>query len=192
MNEANIQDIPSIYGKIQSKSEAIGFTMPSDLYVGSLLKTLISSKPGANVLELGTGMGMSLSWMIEGMDAHSTLTTIDNNTELIAIANTYFGKDKWVNIICEDGATWIQNYEGPQFDVIFADAWPGKYSHIDAVLKLIKIGGFYIIDDMMAQRNWPENHYKNVEQLIGYLESRKDFSITKMNWSTGIVIAVRR
>jgi len=191
MNEANIQDIPKLHQQIQKKSEAIGFTMPSDLYIGTLLKTLIASKPNANILELGTGIGLSLSWMIDGMDKNSTLTTIDNDGELIAIAQQYFGQDKRINIICEDGAKWIEKYEGPQFDLIFADAWPGKYSYIDEILKMIKIGGFYIIDDMTAQPNWPKGHEDNVAKLITYLENREDFSLTKMNWSTGLIITVR-
>ncbi|MAO37761.1 MAG: SAM-dependent methyltransferase, partial [Zunongwangia sp.] len=30
------------------------------------------------------------------------------------------------------------------------------------------------------------------DQLIGYLENRKDFNLTKMNWSTGIIIATKK
>ena len=55
------------------------------LYIGSPLKTLISSKPGSNLLEIGTGIGLSLSWMIDGMDANSTITSVDNDSQLIEI-----------------------------------------------------------------------------------------------------------
>ncbi len=61
MNDAHILDLPTVYAQLQAKSEEIGFTMPSDLYIGTLLKTLISSKPSLNVLELGTGIGLSLT-----------------------------------------------------------------------------------------------------------------------------------
>lgn len=192
MQDSNIKDIPEIHSDIQRKSEEIGFTMPSDLYIGTLLKTLISSKPKGRFLELGTGIGLSLSWMLDGMDEDSKLVTIDNDAELIKIANTYFGKDKRVELICEDGAEWIKNYKGADFDLIFADAWPGKYSQIDEVLGLVKPGGFYIIDDMTAQPNWPEGHEDNVDRLVAYLENRKDFSLTKMNWSTGVIVAVKK
>ncbi len=191
MNDSNIQDIPTIHPEIERKSEEIGFTMPSDMYIGTLLKTLISSKPGAHILELGTGIGLSLSWMSDGMDANASLITVDNDLELIAIAKQYFGKDDSIEIVCEDGSQWIKNYEGSKFDLVFADAWPGKYSEIDQILDLIKIGGFYIIDDMTAQPNWPKGHDKNVEGLVTYLEKREDFTLTKMDWSTGLIIAVR-
>lgn len=191
MNDSSIQDIPNIHSEIERKSSEIGFTMPSDLYIGTLLKTLMSSKPNGRFLELGTGIGLSLSWMIDGMNEGSKLITVDNDPKLIAIAKHYFGKDKRVEIVCEDGTEWIKSYAGEKFDLIFADAWPGKYSETDEVLDLIKVGGLYIIDDMAAQPNWPEGHDKNVDRLVSYLENREDFNLTKMDWSTGLIIAVK-
>ncbi len=192
MNDLNILDKPKIHSEIEKKSKEIGFTMPSDLYIGTLLKTLITSKPKSNLLELGTGIGLSLSWMIDGMDTESILTSVDNDPKLIEIAGTYFGQDKRVKLICADGTEWIKNYEGEKFDLVFADAWPGKYSETDEILDLINVGGIYIIDDMLTQPNWPDGHQENVNQLIQYLENREDFCLTKMNWSTGIIIATKK
>jgi len=120
MNDLNILDIPEIHSEIENKSKEIGFTMPSDLYIGSLLKTLITSKPKSNILELGTGIGLSLSWMIDGMYSQSKLISIDNDPKLIEIAKNYFGKDKRVEIICADGTEWIKSYKGEKFDLVFA------------------------------------------------------------------------
>lgn len=192
MNDSNILDKPKIYSELEAKSQEIGFSMPSDLYIGSLLKMLISSKPKANLLELGTGIGLSLSWMIDGMDKNSFLTTIDNNPELIQIAKEKFAAEKRINIVCTDGSKWIKQFDGEKFDLIFADAWPGKYSQVKEVLDLIKTGGIYVIDDMNSQPNWPEGHQENVDQLVSYLENREDFNLTKLNWSTGVIVAVKK
>jgi len=192
MNDLNILDKPIIHSEIETKSKEIGFTMPSDLFIGTLLKTLITSKPKSNLLELGTGTGLSLSWMVDGMDSNSKIITVDNNPELTKIARNYFGNEKRVEIVCADGTEWIKNYAGDKFDLIFADAWPGKYSEINETLDLVKIGGLYIIDDMLAQPNWPDGHQENVDRLIEYLENREDLNLTKMNWSTGIIIATKK
>lgn len=191
MNYSHIENIPDAYHQLVEKSEKIGFTMPSDLLIGTLLKSLICSKPSANVLELGTGIGLSLSWMVAGLDTQSKLTTIDNDPELISIARTFFDDDPRVEIACEDGAQWIRTYTGAPFDLVFADAWPGKYSELDETLDLIKVGGFYVVDDMSEQENWPEGHADKVNWLEAYLCSRKDFSITKMDWSTGVMLCTR-
>lgn len=192
MNDLTILNKPAIHRQIEAKSAEIGFSMPSDLYIGSLLKTLIASKAKANLMELGTGIGLSLSWMIDGMDSGSRLTTIDNDPELIEIARHFFGSDNRVEIICTDGTDWIKSYQGDKFDLIFADAWPGKYSEIDEILELVKPKGFYVVDDMKTQLNWPEGHQEKVNNLISYLENRNDFTLTKINWSTGIIIAVKK
>lgn len=191
MNDTEILKQPELYQELCLKSKEIGFTMPCDVYVGNLLKTLVSSKPKGHFLELGTGMGLSLSWMADGMDLDATLISIDNDAKLIRIARDFFGDDKRVTLVCADGTEWINNFSGNGFDLVFADAWPGKYSELDEILSLVNLGGFYIIDDMARQPNWPEGHEKNVGRLVRYLERKSDFTLTKMNWSTGLIIAVR-
>ena len=79
-----------------------------------------------------------------------------------------------------------------QFDLIFADTWAGKYTHLSAALKLLKSGGLYIIDDMLPQANWPQGHEVKVAALIETLESSSDLTLTKLNWASGIIIGVKR
>lgn len=191
MNEDQINNIPKNFKLALAKCEEIGFTMPSDIYIGTLLKTLISSKPESNFLELGTGVGLSLAWMVDGMDESSRIISIDNDSKLTSTVSGWFIDDHRVNIICEDGAKWIQAYSGEKFDVIFADAWPGKYSDLEQALDLVNVGGMYIIDDMKPQPNWPEGHTEKAEKLLTKLESQPNFHLTKMNWSTGVVLMTK-
>ncbi|MEM9142533.1 MAG: methyltransferase domain-containing protein, partial [Bacteroidota bacterium] len=120
MNDIQIHNRPEVYASILQKSKEIGFTMPSDLYIGSLLKTLVTSKPGGRFLELGTGIGLGTSWIVDGMDASSQLTTVDNDPKLIAIARDYFGKDNRICILCTDGAQWLSTHTHEKFDLVFA------------------------------------------------------------------------
>ena len=50
------------------------------------------------------------------------------------------------------------------------------------MLSLIKVGGFYLIDDMIQQEEWPEGNYANIKKLIPKLKKRKVFIVTKMEW----------
>ena len=68
---------------------------------------------------------------------------------------------------------------------------PGKYTQLDDALALLKLGGLYVIDDLLPQPTWPEGHSAKVPALIAALEGRKDLRITKLNWSTGLIIATR-
>lgn len=189
MNDNNIV-LPKFYSEIKTSSEKIAFSMPSDLQTGSLLRTLIATKKDGHFLELGTGTGLSLAWMIQGMSENSNLISIDNSAEYQNIAKKHFQKSN-ISFVCEDAEQWILNYKGLKFDLIFADAWPGKYVVLDETLNLLNPGGIYLIDDMLPQRNWPANHDKNVEKLIQDLEERQDIQLTKMCWSTGLILITK-
>jgi len=183
-------DIPAAYEEIANATKAISFNMASDLYTGSLLKTLVASKPSGYFLELGTGSGLATSWMVAGMDHASRLVTIENNALLQNIAKTQL-QDARIDFVLADGYEWIQNYSGKRFDLIFADAMPGKYDLFEETIALLHIGGLYVIDDMLPQPNWPDGHAARVNEFIAMLEKRPDIVFTKMNWSTGIIIATK-
>ena len=193
MDQSAILEKPKQYRNLLAKSNEMGFTMPSDIYIGTLLKTLTASKPSGNFLELGTGIGLSLSWLIQGMDENSKITSIDNDPALIEVAKMFFDEEDGLELICADGGEWLNEYKGgDSFDLIFADAWPGKYSHLDTTLALLNKGGYYVIDDMQKQSNWPEGHEEKANALVKVLEKRDDITITKMNWSTGLIVAVKK
>lgn len=188
----SIRNKPSQISALEAESQRLGFDMSSDLQIGSFLKTLITSKPKANILELGTGIGLSLSWMIDGMDANSRITSVDNNAQLCDIVKSYFENDDRVTILCQDGAEFIQSHTGTKFDVIFADTWPGKYKLLDETLSMVKQGGCYVIDDMSEQANWPDGHSQKADKLVEQLHLRDDFNMTKLDWSSGVIVLAKK
>lgn len=192
MNQEINQSYPKYYKHIQGETEAAGFTMASDVMTCSLLKTLAASKPNGKFLELGTGTGLSTSWILDGMDDTSTLISIDNDNSLLEVAHKYLGHDNRLNLVSTDGGEWVKNNSQQKFDYIFADTWHGKYLMLDEVLDMLNKGGLYIIDDMLPQPNWPEGHHEKAIKLIEYLDSRNDLAITKQVWATGIAIAVKK
>ena len=186
------REVPKTYLDIDHATRESGFTMASDIEVCSLLKALASSKPSGKFLELGTGTGLSTSWILEGMDISSTLISFDNDQTFLNIAQKYLGHDERLNLILSDGEVWVKDNSGQKFDYIFADTWHGKYLLLDAVLEMLNKGGLYIIDDMLPQNNWPDGHQEKATRLVAYLESRTDLSVTKLHWATGVIIAVKR
>jgi len=191
MTEA-IHQYPEAFRQIDEATKLSGFTMASEPLTGSLLRTLAGTKPGGKLLELGTGTGLSTSWILDGMDDRATLTSVDNDARLLDIARSSLGSDKRLQLLCADGEEWVKANEGQQFDFIFADTWHGKYLLLDEVLTMVRQGGIYVVDDLLPQRNWPDGHREKVANLVRVLESREDFTITKQSWATGIIIAVKK
>ena len=191
MNDMILADIPEIYDKIKSATDELEFNMASDLQTGSLLKTLAASKAGGRFLELGTGTGLATSWIASGMDENSSLVSIDNDKSLVDVAERHI-RDERVEFIVADGYEWISKYNGSKFDLIFADAMPGKYDLFEETINMLNRNGFYIIDDMLPQSNWPQGHDERVKEFIIKLENRDDLLLTKLHWSTGIIIVVKK
>ncbi len=193
MNDSVNLYLPKILPAIATATKEIGFTAASDYLTGSLLRTLVSTKPAGNFLELGTGTGLATVWILDGMDARAKLLTVEQDENLVAVAKKYLAKDARVNFHIADGEIFIRELAAQKhsFDLIFADTWPGKYFALEETLSLLKIGGLYVIDDMLPQPNWPVDHPAKVAALIAILEQRSDLRLTKMNWSTGLIIAAK-
>jgi predicted O-methyltransferase YrrM len=192
MTEEINQPLPQAYNDILEATNASGFTMASDILTCSLLRTLAASKPSGKFLELGTGTGLSTSWILDGMDNDSSLVSIDYDNQLLEIASRFLGSDKRLNLVSMDGEAWVNANTQSKFDYIFADTWHGKYLLLDEVLAMLNKGGLYIIDDMLPQPNWPEGHREKVANLLHYLDTRNDLVLTRQVWATGIVVVVRR
>ena len=192
MTEEIIQPLPTAYHEINEATKASGFSMASDILTCSLLRTLAATKPVAKFLELGTGTGLSTSWILDGMDNDSTLVSVDNSADFLKIAQDFLGHDARLQLICSDGGQWVEQNKHQKFDYIFADTWHGKYLLLEEVLEMLNTGGFYIIDDMLPQPNWPDGHDQKAIKLIQDLDSRSDLVLTKQAWATGIVLAVKK
>jgi predicted O-methyltransferase YrrM len=187
-------DAPTVVREIEVEVRTIGFTMSSDTLTGTLLRTLAASKPGGLFLELGTGAGMGSSWILEGMDAGSRLVTVDLDARVVEVAKRHLGHDPRITFQIVDGVRFIESLQrqGPLFDFIFADSYPGKFLLLPETLTLLKPGGLYIIDDLLPQPGWGLDHQPKVDALIETLTQHPDLRVTALNWSTGIVIAARK
>lgn len=190
MNDLSNLRLPEAYNAIQADTRAMGFGMISEPLTGSLLKTLAATKPNASFLELGTGTGASAAWLLDGMDRNSRFVSVENDEAALAVARKHLGHDLRVTFVLEDAGLFLERREG-QVDFIFADTWPGKYTHLDEALRLLKPGGLYVIDDMLPQENWPEDHPPKVEGLIRTLDEDPSLYVTKLSWTSGVIIVTK-
>ena len=193
MLDTNDLNPPSILKDIQEATASTGFTMGSDLLTGSLLRALAAAKPAGTFLELGTGTGLGTAWILDGMDAQSQLITVDRDERASSVARQFLGADPRITFHLMDGINFIASTreQGRTFDFIFADMQPGKFEYLDEVLELLRIGGIYIVDDLLPLPSWGELHAPRVVNFITSLEQRQDLYITKLNWSTGLLMAVK-
>jgi len=191
MEDPEVPRVPEALEAIHRETKRLGFTMGSELETGALLRTLAASKPHGRFLELGTGTGIGTAWLLAGMDVGSTLDSVDNDPHVQEVARQHLGRDSRVTFHLADGASFLATPARQEYDFVYADTWPGKFTHLDLALSLVRVGGIYFIDDLLPQPSWPEGHAPKVPALIAELQQRTDFVSTKLSWASGLMILVR-
>jgi len=158
------------------------------------LSVLAASKPQGTILELGTGTGLGAAWLLGGMDDSSTLVSIETNQEYQDVARRHLGHDIRLKLIVDDALLFIEAHEGDAFDLIYADAMPGKYFGFEHSLRLLRRGGILVLDDILPQPNWPENHQTSVDSLLQTIDGLppKQFTSVKLCWYTGHILVTKK
>lgn len=182
-------NVPSALPAIERDTAALGFDMPSVRETGALLRYLAALKPASKILELGTGTGLGSCWLLDRMDQSSHLVTVDNDENVLRVARRYLSIDPRVTILNEDAVSYLGQSPQSKFDLIFADAWPGKFSHLDQALSLLASEGCYVVDDLLPQSNWPDGHASRISPFIEDLRARDEFVVKYREWASGILIA---
>jgi predicted O-methyltransferase YrrM len=192
MNDLQYISMPPQLSSIRERTLEIQFPMASEPLVGAMLRVLVASKPNGRFLELGTGTGISTAWLLSGMDAGSTLISVDNDRKVQEVAGNSLRADGRLTLVTSVGLEFLRDQAPESFDFVFADAIPGKYEGLEEALAVVKVGGFYVIDDMLPQPNWPDGHAAKIPSLIERLASKTNFVILPVIWASGIVLAVRK
>jgi len=187
-------ELPPQLAAVEAAAQALGFAMASNRATGMLLRTLAASKPGGRLLELGAVTGRATAWLLHGMDAGARLLSLDDDATVQAVAAAHCGDDLRLTLVTEDGDTALPRLAdaGQRFDLIFADTRPGKYRLLDLTPGMLDPGGLYIVDDLLPQPNWPPGHDASMARLVDEEKSRTDLSIARLDWSTGLLVAVKR
>jgi predicted O-methyltransferase YrrM len=183
--------VPAGLERLRAAARDAGFVMSSEDRTGSLLAALAAGRPGGRFLELGTGVGAGTAWLLDGMDADAELVTVELDDTLQAVARGEFGADPRVTFVTGDGGQWLEQYDGEPFDLVFADTWPGKFTHLDEALGLLAGGGCYLIDDLFPQPGWPDGHQQAVDRLLADLDDRPGLRTVRLGWASGLLLAVR-
>ena len=174
---------------IETASTILGFGMASTRETGALLRALAAGTHVVNVLELGTGTGLATCWMLDGLAADGHLVTVDIDPVVQQVAKVNLGHDPRIVFVEEDGSEFLRLPSELKFDLIFADAMPGKFSELDEALSLLADGGVYVGDDLLPQENWPEGHAPKVPIYIETMQARPELEVEYWDWSSGILLA---
>jgi predicted O-methyltransferase YrrM/precorrin-2 methylase len=181
---------PAAVARITEAAQAAGIYYGSDAQTGAFLRALAASKPGGALLELGTGIGLGAAWLLAGMDARARLTSVDIQ-EAGGIARRCLSQDTRLELVTGDAAGFLAGVGSRRFDLIFADAPPGKFSDLERALDALAPGGLYVADDMDPAQHDAERA-PLLARLLATLRAREDLAISELRSGTGLLVATRR
>jgi demethylmenaquinone methyltransferase/2-methoxy-6-polyprenyl-1,4-benzoquinol methylase len=165
--------------------------MSSDRLVGELLAVLAAASPqGARILELGTGAGVGLAWLVHGLGARSDASVVSVDTDKALVAATQAATwPAWVEFRCADGAQLV--HEEGLFDLIFADAVGGKIDGLDATIASLAPRGVLVVDDMDPRLHTTDGLRALLQVVRETLTSHSGLVATELDYSSGVIIAVK-
>jgi len=174
-----------------ARATHVGFEMSSTPEVGQLLSTLAAAVPeGGRILELGTGVGVGLGWIVHGLRRRDDVgvTSVERDPALARLVEAARWP-KWVSIVVGD--CWELVAGLGKFELIFVDI-PGKETYdLTGPIAALAPGGTLIIDDIAHARDErPERRARlnGVRQLFDH----PDLACADLAFSSGVLMAVRR
>ena len=188
--------VPPLVTTLRQRADETEFLFSSDDRTGELLAVLSAAvRPEARILELGTGVGVGLGWIVAGLDGRDdvSVVTIEQDRHRSAMAQDA-DWPAWVQFVIGDAISELPTLG--RFDLIFADAEGGKWYGLDLTLSALNAGGMLVLDDLVPQ-DWksdPEKaaHHEKINEIRREIYNDPRMIATEMTHATGLLLAVRQ
>lgn len=184
--------VPALAVKAQGIADRGQFKMSSEPRVGALLRTLVASKPGGNILEVGAGVGVGSAWLLDGMDAEARLTSLEVHERIGGVCKQILSPDPRAQVVITDSTEWLTAYDGPLFDFAFVDTTITKFERRDSLFAHLADGAIFVADDLLPQDSWNDQHPPRVERFRKEILEEPNLVPTLVDWASGLLIAVYR
>jgi predicted O-methyltransferase YrrM len=183
--------LPSVLHGITATTEALELTMAADLLLGSLLRTLAASKPDGRFLQLGTGSGIATAWLLDGMTPGAALVSVDSNSDMTEHAQRFLGNNPRLTLHNTDPLQLLNDAAQlrDRFDLIVATGQQGE-ALLDAASDVLAPGGILVASGL-AGEGASASEKAVLDSVTASLERNTSLIVTKLNWSSGIILAVR-
>lgn len=120
------------------------------------MANLAHEKKCKNILEIGTGLGLSTSSLLM-VNKHANVTTIEKHPEILKkakknIFNICGDVSERLTMINERYFDWVDRYiaepDFKKFDFIFLDAYVSRYNEVERLGKLLAGGGVFVVSNI--------------------------------------------
>jgi demethylmenaquinone methyltransferase/2-methoxy-6-polyprenyl-1,4-benzoquinol methylase len=185
-------DVPERVRVAEAGAREAGFGLSCDARTGGLLAVLATAVPsGGRILELGTGAGVGLSWIVEGLGGRGDVEVVSVEADAVTaeVANR-LGWPDGVRIVVGDALAHID--QPGRWDLVFADAQGGKWEGLADTVRSVRPGGMLLVDDMTPAGFMDDEHREKTAEVRAHLLASPHLTAVEIGWSTGLILCSRR
>ena len=145
----------------REKSTDLGLN-PIGQGVGALLKFLASTIDASNVVEIGTGTGVSGLWLFRGMNSAGVLTSIDSDQERQRAAKEIFSEagiaPNKIRLIAGRALEVVDKLTDNAYDLMFINGDKLEFEILfEQSLRLLRPGGLLVFHNILGDSNAADN-----------------------------------
>ena len=169
---------------------------------GAALRTLAAAVKAHNVVEIGTGAGVSALWLLEGMNPDGVLTSIDNEAEHQLIAKEALNQSgvspNRVRLINGRVDEVLDRMTEGAYDLVFVSSRPIELEgHIAAGVKLLRKGGLLVIDNALWHHKLADPAQRDPETVairsaVEHFADNDSFISSLLPVGGGLLVSVKR
>jgi predicted O-methyltransferase YrrM len=169
---------------------AVAAVTPS---VGAALRLLAATARARAVVEIGTGLGVSGLWLLDGMRPDGVLTTVDVEPDHQAMAKQSFAAAGYspgrTRLIAGSARTVLPRLADDAYDLVFVDGAMEDYPHcVSAAHRLLRQDGVLVVHNALGGAT-SELAAHTVRELIAYLREAPEWTPTLLPTGTGLLCA---
>ena len=186
------KELPGSVLAAYERADRAGFQLACEVEVGRLLAALAAAVPSSGrVLEIGTGVGVGLAWLVHGLGARQDVEVVtvelDDQVQRMALSAPW---PPWVRFQSGDGAEVVGSLG--QFDLISPDAPGGKIFKLGRTVAALRRGGVLVVDDMDLTRHDDEQIRSALAVVRHRLLGNAELVCAELGFSSGVIVAVKR
>jgi demethylmenaquinone methyltransferase/2-methoxy-6-polyprenyl-1,4-benzoquinol methylase len=178
--------------RCRRRAQQAGFPLSCEAGIGALLATLAAAVPEqGRILELGTGGGVGLAWIAEGLSGRDDVevVSVELAPEMAELARAEAWPPRF-RLLLGDGAIEVRRHGS--FDLIFADAPGGKLEGLDDTSRALSSGAILLVDDMDLDLHDGDGLRDAISGIRDQLLSHPDLVSSSLDYSSGAILSTRR
>ena len=187
-----MKPVPPTVVAAEERAAEHGFEHSCERGVGEMLAVLAATtRFGGRILELGTGFGVGLAWILNGLGSRTDVevVSVERDAERVeALAKV----DLPARVSIVEGDIGALLPALGQFDLIFADAEAGKWTGLELTIAALAPLGLLLVDDMDISRYDSEKDRSTVENVGKVLMTDSRLAAVELDVASGIILVSRR